>query len=79
MAVGTAPAVRMTEMLEKPIKGEERTKADPRLAEVVRIIVEQFGGDVQAYLESIRPKLPETKESEPEEGGRLAEAASRCL
>jgi len=48
---------KMTEVIEKPAKAEEPDiSVDPRLAEVVEIIVEQFGGDVAAYLASIRPK-----------------------
>jgi hypothetical protein len=67
----------MIEMLEKPAK-EQETKVDPRLEEVVRIIVEQFGGDVRAYIQSIRPKTEPNPKAERLER-QLLEAAARSL
>lgn len=76
-AHGHGSCCAMNTMLEIPTKAEEReTRVDPRLAEVVRIIVEHFGGDVRAYLDSIRPKTePESHRIERREH-RLVEAAA---
>ena len=55
----------ISEMLEVPTKADDReTKVDPRLAEVVRIIVEDFGGDVRAFVDSIRPKAAPKQDGE---------------
>jgi hypothetical protein len=66
----------MTEMLEKPTV-EDETNVDPRLAEVLRIIVDQFDGDIQAYWESIRPKNIEPRP--PKAHRPLFETVTRCL
>jgi len=54
-------------MLDKSLEEERARGADERLARVVRIIVEQYGGDVKAFVESNRYKI---------EMNRKAEAAS---
>jgi len=51
-------------MLDKSL-GEERTPGvDERLARVVRIIVEQYGGDVKAFVESNRYKIEVNRKAE---------------
>ena len=68
----------MIDMLKEPRADETESKVDPRLAEVVRIIVEQYGGDVNAYIESIRPKTEPRQKAERLER-QLVEAATRTL
>jgi len=41
-------------MLDKSLEEERAPGVDERLARVVRIIVEQYDGDVKAFVESIR-------------------------
>jgi len=41
-------------MLDKSLEEEQAPRVDERLARVVRIIVEQYHGDVKAFVESIR-------------------------
>ena len=54
-------------MLYKSLEYEQALMVDERLARVVRIIVEQYDGDVKAFVESNRYKI---------ELNRKAEAAS---
>ena len=54
-------------MLDKSLEEERPRGVDERLARVVRIIVEQYDGDVKAFVESNRYKT---------EVNRKAEAAS---
>ena len=54
-------------MLDKSLKEEQARRVDERLASVVRIIVEQYDGDVKAFVESNRYRI---------EANRKAEAAS---
>jgi hypothetical protein len=44
-------------MLDKGLEEEQAPKVDERLARVVRIIVEQYDGDVKAFVESIRYRV----------------------
>ena len=64
-----APITRkgLIEMLHKSLEEERAPRVDERLARVVRIIVEQYDGDVKAFVESNRYKI---------EVNRKAEAAS---
>jgi hypothetical protein len=55
----------LIEMLDK--RQEQASRVDERLAKVVRIIVEQYDGDVKAFVEAIRYTM---------EVNRKAEAAS---
>jgi hypothetical protein len=57
----------LIEMLDKRLKEEQAPRVDERLARVVRIIVEQYDGDVKAFVDSIRYRT---------EVNRKAEAAS---
>ena len=54
-------------MLDKGLREEQVLRVDERLTRVVRIIVEQYDGDVKAFVESIRYRL---------EVNRKAQAAS---
>jgi len=54
-------------MLDKSLEQEQAQSVDERLARVVRIIVEQYDGDVKAFVESNRYRI---------EANRKAEAAS---
>jgi hypothetical protein len=54
-------------MLDKGLKEEQALRVDERLGRIVRIIVEQYDGDVKAFVESIRYQVEVT---------RMAEAAS---
>jgi protein CpxP len=54
-------------MLDKKFEEEQALGVDERLARVARIIVEQYDGDVKAFVESIRSRI---------EVNRKAEAAS---
>ena len=58
---------RLIEMLDKSLEEERTLGVDERLARVVRIIVEQYDGDVKAFVDSIRYRT---------EVNRKAEAAS---
>ena len=66
---GKAPITRkgLIEMLHKTLEKEQAPRVDERLARVVRIIVEQYDGDVKAFVESNRYRI---------EVNRKAEAAS---
>jgi hypothetical protein len=57
----------LIEMLDKRLEQEQAPRVDERLAKVVRIIVEQYDGDVKAFVDSIRNRT---------EVNRKAEAAS---
>jgi hypothetical protein len=64
-----APITRkgLIEMLDKNVEEEQAPRVDERLARVARIIVEQYDGDVKAFVDSIRYRT---------EVNRKAEAAS---
>ena len=57
----------LIEMLDKGLEEEQALGVDERLARVARIIVEQYDGDVKAFVDSIRYRT---------EVNRKAEAAS---
>jgi hypothetical protein len=44
-------------MFNKNLEEEHAVDVDERLATVVRIIVEQYHGDVEAFIESIRYRV----------------------
>ena len=50
-------------MLDKNLEEEQALGVDERLARVARIIVEQYDGDVKAFVESMR-KIQNRGESE---------------
>ena len=57
----------LIEMLDKRVGQEQAPSVDDRMARVVRIIVEQYDGDVKAFVDAIRYRT---------EVNRKAEAAS---
>ena len=57
----------LIEMLDKRLEQEQAPRVDERLARIVRIIVEQYDGDVKAFVESNRYRI---------EANRRTEAAS---
>jgi len=57
-------------MLNKNLEAEQALRVDERLAMVARIIVEQYDGDVKAFVESIRDRV---------EVNRKTAAAQDCV
>jgi hypothetical protein len=47
----------MTEMLYKTQVEEQTSRVDERLSKVVKIIVEQYDGDVKAFVETMRYRI----------------------
>ena len=54
----------LIEMLDKRLGQEQAPKVDDRLARVVRIIVEQYDGDVKAFVDSIRYRTEVNRKTE---------------
>ena len=52
------------EMRDKSLEEERTPGVDERLARVVRIIVEQYDGDVKAFVESNRYKIEVNRRTE---------------
>ena len=50
-------------MLDKRLEEEQAPRVDERLARVVRIIVEQYDGDVKAFVDSIRYRTEVNRKS----------------
>ena len=55
--MGGHRAKGLIEMLHKSLEEKQALKVDERLVTVVRIIVEQYHGDVKAFVESIRYRV----------------------
>ena len=53
----------LIEMLDKRLEHEQAPRVDKRLARVVRIIVEQYDGDVKAFVESSRYRIEERNQA----------------
>ena len=51
-------------MLDPSLEQEQAPRVDERLARVVRIIVEQYDGDVKAFVESNRYKIEANQRTE---------------
>jgi hypothetical protein len=51
-------------MLDKRLEEEHAPRVDERLARVVRIIVEQYDGDVKAFVDSIRYRTEMNQKAE---------------
>jgi hypothetical protein len=51
-------------MLDKRLEQEQAPSVDERLARVVRIIVEQYDGDVKAFVDSIRYRREMNRKAE---------------
>ena len=51
-------------MLDQSLEEKQHPSVDERLARVVRIIVEQYDGDVKAFVESNRYKIEKPKKNQ---------------
>lgn len=60
------------------LKAAERPSDDARLKAVIDVIVEQFGGDLMAYYNAIRPKHAELTEDEERMSLLADQLAKRC-
>ena len=56
-------------MLDKRLEQEQAWRVDERLARVVRIIVEQYDGDVRAFVESIRYTVEVNRKAQASDHG----------
>jgi hypothetical protein len=54
----------LIEMLDKRLEQEQAPRVDERLARVVRMIVEQYDGDVKAFVESNRYRTEVNRKAE---------------
>ena len=54
----------LIEMLDKSLEEQRASGVDERLARVVRIIVEQYDGDVKAFVDSIRYRTDVNRKAE---------------
>ena len=54
----------LTEMIDKRVGQEQAPSVDDRMARVVRIIVEQYDGDVKAFVDAIRYTIEVNREAE---------------
>jgi hypothetical protein len=59
---------------DKNLEEEQAPRVDERLARVARIIVEQYDGDVKAFVESIRYRIEINRKAEAA-SGHIDEAA----
>jgi hypothetical protein len=59
-------------MLDKNFEDKRTPRVDERLAIVVRIIVEQFDGDVKAFVESNRYRLEANRRTASDHGDEAA-------
>ena len=51
-------------MLDRSFRQEQAQRVDERLERVVRIIVEQYEGDVKAFVESSRYRIEANRKAE---------------
>jgi hypothetical protein len=51
-------------MLDKRLEQEPAPRVDERLAKVVRIIVDEYDGDVKAFVDSMRYKIEVNRKAE---------------
>jgi hypothetical protein len=63
----------MIQMLDKSVEEERAPRVDERLARVVRIIVEQYDGDVKAFVDSNRYRTEVNRKAEAEHYAETAE------
>ena len=63
---------RLIEMLDKSLEEERAPGVDERLARVVRIIVEQYDGDVKAFVESMRYRIEVNRKAASDDGDEAA-------
>jgi len=65
-------------MLDRSLIEEQVQRVDERLASVVRIIVEQYDGDVKAFVESNRYKIEVNRKAEAASDHGDDAALSKC-
>src|SRR6187397_481402 len=65
---GESTGKGLIEMLDKRLEQEQAPRVDERLARVVRIIVEQYDGDVKAFVDSIRYRTELNRKAEVASG-----------
>ena len=65
-------------MLDTRLEQEEAPKVDKRLARVARIIVEQYDGDVKAFVDSIRYKTEVNRKAEGASNDGDEELLRKC-
>ena len=63
-------------MLYKSPTEEQASRVDERLSKVVQIIVEQYDGDVKAFVESMRYRI-DVKRKVPASSGHFSKARGR--
>src|SRR6516162_10920057 len=54
----------LIQMLDQSLEEKQHPSVDERLARVVRIIVEQYDGDVKAFVESNRYKIEKPRKNQ---------------
>ncbi len=60
------------------LKVPERPSEDARMKAIIDVVVEQFGGDLMAYYNAIRPRRPELTEEEERMSLLANRLAKRC-
>jgi len=65
-------------MLDKSLEEERAPGVDERLARVVRVIVEQYDGDVKAFVESNRYKIEVNRKAGAASGHGDEAALRKC-
>jgi hypothetical protein len=65
-------------MLDKNLEDKKAPSVDERLARVVRIIVEQYDGDVKVFVESNRYKIEVNRKAEAASDHGDEAALSKC-
>ena len=65
-------------MLDKNLEDKQALSVDERLASVVRIIVEQYDGDVKAFVESNRYKIEVNRKAGAASGHGDEAALRKC-
>lgn len=60
-----APIMRkgLIELFDKSLEEQQATRVDERLARVVQIVVDQYDGDVKAFVESSRYRIGVNREA----------------
>jgi hypothetical protein len=64
-------------MLDKSLEEGQAPRVDERLVRVVRIIVDQYDGNVEAFVESIRYRIEVNQKAEAASGHRDQAALHR--
>lgn len=53
----------LIELFDKSLEEQQATRVDERLARVVQIVVDQYDGDVKAFVESSRYRIGVNREA----------------